>query len=31
MKIEGIRDKIGIGEYCFSDHAVKRKNDQKVD
>lgn len=24
MKIEEIRDEIGIGEYRFSDHAVKR-------
>jgi len=24
MEIEGIRVKIGIGEYRFSDHAVKR-------
>lgn len=24
MKIHGIRDKIRIGEYRFSDHAVKR-------
>jgi Domain of unknown function (DUF4258) len=31
MKIDGIRDKIGIGEYSFSDHAVKRMIKRSID
>ena len=31
MKIEGIRDKISIGEYRFSDHAVKRMIKRSID
>jgi len=31
VKIEGIRDKISIGEYRFSDHAVKRMIKRSID
>jgi len=31
MKIEGIKDKISIGEYRFSDHAVKRMIKRSID
>lgn len=31
MKIEGIKDKINIGEYRFSDHVVKRMIKRSVD
>ena len=31
MKIDGIRDKISIGDYRFSDHAVKRMIKRSVD
>lgn len=31
MEIEGIRVKIGIAEYRFSDHAVKRMIKRSID
>ena len=31
MKIEEIRDKIAIGDYRFSDHAVKRMIKRSID
>lgn len=31
MEIEGIRVKIGIGDYRFSDHAVKRMIKRSID
>ena len=31
MKIEEIRAKIGIGEYRFSDHAVKRMINRSIE
>ena len=31
MEIEGIRVKIGIGEYHFSDHGVKRMIKRSID
>lgn len=31
MKIEGIRVKVGIGDYRFSDHAVKRMIKRSID
>lgn len=31
MEIEGIRAKIGIGDYHFSDHAVKRMIKRAID
>lgn len=31
MEIEGIRVKISIGEYRFSDHAVKRMIERTID